>query len=169
MPSPESSAIDLGEDFAFKSVRPKVVPKKSEQQLIADVVQKSLNMKKKDDKAFQEAQSLFKAKRSQKKDTAVKKQTSKKASHKHEKNLAKKKSEEEIDRENGQLDNLFLTLRESIVQNIEEAHTSNKTIEGNEAHHKSHGKKKHHHKKKAPKNTQMLQLDSDIQMEAASL
>lgn len=79
------------------------------------------------------------------------------------------KSEEEIDRENGQLDNLFLTLRESIVQNIEEAHTSNKTIEGNEAHHKSHGKKKHHHKKKAPKNTQMLQLDSDIQMEAASL
>ena len=73
MPSPESSAIDLGEDLAFKSVRPKVVPKKSEQQLIADVVQKSLKMKKKDDKAFQEAQSLFKAKRSQKMDTIAKK------------------------------------------------------------------------------------------------
>jgi len=52
MPSPESSAIDLGEDLAFKSVRPKVVPKKSEQQLIADVVQKSLKMKKKRRQSF---------------------------------------------------------------------------------------------------------------------
>ena len=85
--------------------------------------------------------------------------------------LVKKKTEEEIDRENGQLDNLFLTLRESIVQNIEEAHVSNKTVEHKKEHHsnKAHGKKKHHHKKKAPKSTQMLQLDSDIQMEAASL
>ena len=33
---------------------------------------------------------------------------------------------------------------------------------------KAHGKKKHHHKKKAPKSTQMLQLDSDIQMEVKS-
>jgi hypothetical protein len=72
--------------------------------------------------------------------------------------LAKKKIEEEIDRENGQLDNLFLTLRESIVENIEEAHLSNKTIVEKKDHHsnKSHGKKKHHHKKKAPKSTQML-------------
>ena len=33
---------------------------------------------------------------------------------------------------------------------------------------KAHGKKKHHHKKKAPKSTNMLQLDSDIQMEVKS-
>jgi hypothetical protein len=64
------------------------------------------------------------------------------------------------------LDNLFLTLRESIVQNIEEAHLSNKTIEQKTVEHKakSHGKKKHHHKKKTPKDSEMLQLDSDIQM-----
>jgi hypothetical protein len=30
MPSIESSAIDLGEEFAFKSAKPKKVPKKSE-------------------------------------------------------------------------------------------------------------------------------------------
>jgi hypothetical protein len=36
--------------------------------------------------------------------------------------LAKKKTEEEIDHEQGQLDNLFLTLRESIVENIDEKH-----------------------------------------------
>ena len=30
MPSPESSALDLGEDYAFKSVKPKKVPKKSQ-------------------------------------------------------------------------------------------------------------------------------------------
>lgn len=64
MPSPESSAVDLGEDYAFKSVKPKKIAKKSEQQLIADVVKKSLKIKQKDDKAFQEAQSLFKAKNS---------------------------------------------------------------------------------------------------------
>merc|ERR1711990_1067640 len=64
MPSPESSAIDLGEDYAFKSIKPKKILKKSESQLIADVVQKSLKIKQKDDKAFKEAQSLFKAKRS---------------------------------------------------------------------------------------------------------
>lgn len=29
MPSPESSAVDLGEDYAFKAVKPKIVPKKS--------------------------------------------------------------------------------------------------------------------------------------------
>lgn len=30
MPSPESSAVDLGEDYAFKAVKPKIVPKKSQ-------------------------------------------------------------------------------------------------------------------------------------------
>ena len=34
----------------------------------------------------------------------------------------KKKTEEEIDHENGQLDNLFLTLRESIVETLDEPH-----------------------------------------------
>jgi hypothetical protein len=45
MPSIESSAIDLGEEFAFKAVKPKKVPKKSEKELIADVVKKSLEIK----------------------------------------------------------------------------------------------------------------------------
>jgi hypothetical protein len=45
MPSLESSALDLGEDFTFKAIRPKKVPKKSEKQLIADVVKKSLEIK----------------------------------------------------------------------------------------------------------------------------
>lgn len=57
---------------------------------------------------------MFKAKRSQKKEVKAAKKQAKKEK-KHEKMLAKKKTEEEIDRENGQLDNLFLTLRESIV------------------------------------------------------
>lgn len=78
------------------------------------MVQKSLKIKERDDKAFKEAQSLFKAKRSQKKEVKAAKKQAKKEK-KHEKMLAKKKTEEEIDRENGQLDNLFLTLRESIV------------------------------------------------------
>jgi len=56
MPSPESSALDLGDDYAFKSIKPKAMPKKSQQELIADVVQKSLKIKKKDEKAFKEAQ-----------------------------------------------------------------------------------------------------------------
>jgi hypothetical protein len=68
MPSLESSAVDLGEDYAFKSVKPKKIAKKSEQQLIADVVQRSLKIKERDEKAFKEAQSLFKAKSSLKKD-----------------------------------------------------------------------------------------------------
>ena len=58
MPSIESSAIDLGEEFAFKAVKPKKVPKKSEKELIADVVKKSLEMKQKDTKVLEEAQSL---------------------------------------------------------------------------------------------------------------
>ena len=102
MPSPESSAIDLGEDYAFKSIKPKKIPKKSESQLIADVVQKSLKIKQKDDKAFKEAQSLFKAKRSQTKDSKLtKKEAKKEKKSEKQKVLAKKKTEEEIDRENG--------------------------------------------------------------------
>lgn len=62
MPSPESSAIDLGEDFAFKAIKPKKVPKKTEKELIADVVKKSLDLKQKDNKALEEAQSLFDSK-----------------------------------------------------------------------------------------------------------
>lgn len=95
------------------------------------MLQKSLKIKERDDKAFKEAQSLFKAKKSQKKESKA----AKKKEIKHEKVLAKKKTEEEIDKENGQLDNLFLTLRESIVENIEEAHISNKTIEQKKDHH----------------------------------
>lgn len=101
MPSPESSALDLGDDYAFKSVKPKKVAKKSEQELIADVVQKSLKIKQKDEKAFEEAQSLFKAKRSQKKETKASKKEAKKEKHNKPKVLAKKKTEEEIDHENG--------------------------------------------------------------------
>lgn len=42
MPSPESSSLDLGDEYAFKAVKPKKTPKKSEKELIADVVKKSL-------------------------------------------------------------------------------------------------------------------------------
>ena len=59
MPSPESSALDLGEDFSFKAVKTKKVAKKSEKDLIDDVVKKSLKIKQKDDKALTEAKSLF--------------------------------------------------------------------------------------------------------------
>lgn len=59
MPSPESSALDLGEEFSFKAVKTKKVAKKSEKDLIADVVKKSLKIKQKDDKALTEAKSLF--------------------------------------------------------------------------------------------------------------
>lgn len=126
MPSPESSAIDLGEDFAFKAIKPKKMPKKSEKELIADVVKKSLDLKQKDNKALEEAQSLFDSKTQIKEANTTSKKAPKKEKHaslkKHDKPkvLAKKKTEEEIDRENGQLDNLFLTLRESIVENINE-------------------------------------------------
>jgi hypothetical protein len=126
MPSPESSAVDLGEEFAFKAVKPKKVPKKSEKELIADVVKKSLDLKHKDSKALEEAQSLFKSKSQKKEANTTKNKDAKKEKHakqiKHDKPkvLTKQKTEEEIDRENGQLDNLFLTLRESIVENINE-------------------------------------------------
>lgn len=104
MPSIESSAIDLGEDFAFKALKPKKVPKKSEKELIADVVKKSLEIKQKDTKVLEEAQSLFKAK-SQRKESNVSPKEIKKEKHhkKHSKSkvLNKKKSEEEIDHENG--------------------------------------------------------------------
>lgn len=59
MPSPESSALDLGEDYSFRAVVPKKAPKKSEKDMIAEVVSKSLKMKEKDDKALTEAKSLF--------------------------------------------------------------------------------------------------------------
>jgi len=133
MPSPESSAVDLGEDFAFtkKALKSKKIPKKSEKDLIADVVKKSLEIKEKDNKALEEAQSLFKAKSQRKEvNTTTKKEAKKEKKHhkKHDKAevLAKKKTEDEIDHENGQLDNLFLTLRESIVENISEKHIVDK-------------------------------------------
>ena len=126
MPSPESSAVDLGEEFAFKAIKPKKVPKKSEKELIADVVKKSLDLKQKDNKALEEAQSLFNSKSQKKEGSTASKKVAEKEKHashiKHDKSkvLTKQKTEEEIDRENGQLDNLFLTLRESIVENISE-------------------------------------------------
>ena len=63
------------------------------------------------------------------------------------------KSEEEREKESGQLDNLFLTLREGIVETIDTK------------------KHKHHKKghKKKPHAKSLLQLDSDIQLDALSL
>jgi hypothetical protein len=63
------------------------------------------------------------------------------------------KSEEEKEKESGQLDNLFLTLREGIVETID----SKK--------HKHHKKKKH----SKPHASNLIQLDADIQLEVASL
>jgi len=82
MPSIESSAIDLGEDYAFKAVKKKKVPKKSEKELIADVVKKSLEIKQKDTKVLEEAQSLFKAKSQIKAVSSVKKEVKKEKHHK---------------------------------------------------------------------------------------
>ena len=84
--------------------------------------------------------------------------------------MAKKKTEEEIDHENGQLDNLFLTLRESIVEEIDEKHLTDKKKEvkkevkqevkqevTEDTKKKTHAKKKkHHHHKKAPEAKSLL-------------
>jgi len=56
---------------------------------------------------------------------ATKKEAKKEKKHSKQKVLAKKKTEEEIDHENGQLDNLFLTLRESIVETLDVHHATN--------------------------------------------
>jgi len=56
---------------------------------------------------------------------ATKKEATKEKKHSKQKVLAKKKTEEEIDHENGQLDNLFLTLRESIVETLDVHNVAN--------------------------------------------
>ena len=68
-------------------------------------------------------------------------------------------TEEEMDRENGQLDNLFLTLREGIVENID-----SKKQEKHEKH-KHHKKGAHKHQKNhddKPHASNIIQLESDI-------
>jgi hypothetical protein len=96
MPSAEASAIDLGDEFSFKFQKPKKVGAKSEKQLIADVLKKSIKMKHQDDKAFEEAKSLFKAK-----SQSINQVKPAKKQDIAPKVLAKKKTEEEIDKENG--------------------------------------------------------------------
>ena len=61
MPSPESSVLDLGGayDFAVQAAKPAKKPPINQDILIANVVKKSLDMKKRDDKILREAESLF--------------------------------------------------------------------------------------------------------------
>lgn len=65
--------------------------------------------------------------------------------HKKAKSHHHKKTADQIEHESGQLDNLFLTLRDGIVETID---------------HKKKPKKKKHHKK--PKVSSLIQLDSVI-------
>ena len=92
---------------------------------------------------------------------------SKKAKYSKKPKAHKKiQTEEEMDRENGQLDNLFLTLREGIVENID-----SKKQEKHEKH-KHHKKGAHKHQKNhenKPHASNLLQLDADIQLDASSL
>jgi hypothetical protein len=64
MPSPEASELDLGSSYEF-AVKPKLSkkPKINQDVLIANVVKKSLELKKKDDRIQKEAESLFQSKR----------------------------------------------------------------------------------------------------------
>ena len=60
------------------------------------------------------------------------------------------------------MDNLFLTLRESIVENIDEKHMADAKKESTknskeDTQKKSHAKKKHHHHhKKGPKSSKLI-------------
>ena len=173
MPSPESSVLDLGVayDIPVQAAKPTKKPPINQDVLIANVVKKSLDLKKKDDKILREAESLFQTKRSHsplhfaaspKKPQSFQKRT-KVIMHKPK---AKKhhqlKSEEEMEKESGQLDNLFLTLREGIVDTIDTKKQKHK-------HHKKGGHKKQKKHGDKPHAASLLQIDSDIQMEASSL
>ena len=147
-PSKEASVLDFhqfGEEAAPAPPKP-VVPQKPEKPLsVAEVVKKTLELQKKKDS---DAQDLFKAKQPTA-SSIVAPVTPKKSaeSHKHK----HKKSKTEIEKEDTQLDNLFVTI-ESELQTNDEAKQSKPKSElakepgGAEKNHKHHHHK--HHTKK---------------------
>lgn len=144
-PSKEASVLDFhqfGEEAA--PAPPKlVVPKKPAKPLsVAEVVKKTLELQKKKDS---DAQDLFKAKKPTASSIAAsvtpKKSTE---SHKHK----HKKSKTEIEKEDTQLDNLFVTIESELQTNDEAKQSKPKSELAKEPQRAEKNHKHHHHKHK---------------------